>query len=144
MLMMTLPCLKAGMKLNPSKCTTMTITFCKNPPQRQTLSIADVELSVVTEAKILGVVLQSNLKWDSHVTHVMKKYNRKLYTCMLRSLKRFNIPVTDLVTAYSGYIRPFLEYGCPVFNGSLTKKQESQLETIQKRACRIVLGKTYT
>ena len=111
-----------NMKLNPSKCTTMIITFCKNPPQRETLSIADVELSAVTEAKLLGVVLQSNLKWDSHVTHVIKKCNRKLY--MLRSLKRFNIPVTDLVTVYSVYIRP--EYGCPVFNGSLTKKQESQ------------------
>ena len=63
---------------------------------------------------------------------------------MLRSLKRFNIPVTDLVTVYSGYIRPVLGYGCPVFNGSLTKKQESQLEMIQKRARRIVLGKNYT
>ena len=68
--------------------------FLQNPPQRETLSIADVELSAVTEAKILGVVLQSNLKWDSHVTQVMKKCNRKLY--MLRSLiKRFNISVSD-------------------------------------------------
>ena len=29
-------------------------------------------------------------------------------------------------------------------DGSLTKKQESQLEKKEKRACRIVLGKNYT
>ena len=63
---------------------------------------------------------------------------------MLRSFKRFHIPLIDLVTVYSGYIRPVLEYGTPVFNGALTKKQESQLETIQKRACKIMLGTSYS
>ena len=63
---------------------------------------------------------------------------------MLRSLRRFNIPLIDLITVYSGYIRPVLEYGTPVFNGSLTKTQENQLEMIQKRAFKIMLGSTYT
>lgn len=120
----------------------MTITFCKNPPLHNALFIADVELGTVTQTRILGVVIQSNLKWDGHVTEVLKKCNKKLY--MLRSLKRFHLPTADLVTVYSGYIRPVLEYGCPVFSGSLTKKLESQLEMIQKRACRIILGKNYT
>ena len=63
---------------------------------------------------------------------------------MLRCLKRFHVPLTDLITVYSGYIRPVLEYGTPVFNGALTKKQEKQLETIQKRACKIMLGTSYS
>ena len=49
-----------------------------------------------------------------------------------------------IVSVFSGYIRPVLEYCWPVFNGSLTKKQENQLEMIQKRACRIILGRNYT
>ena len=131
-----------NMKLNPTKCCTMQVTFCKRPPPPEPLFIDNVKLSVVTEAKILGIVVQANLKWDSHILQVVKKCNRKLY--MLRSLKRFHIPLIDLVTVYSGYIRPVLEYGTPVFNGALTKKQESQLETIQKRACKIMLGTSYS
>ena len=133
---------KNNMKLNPSKCLTMSITFSRLPHTHDALLIGNVELCNVKEAKILGVLVQSNLKWDSHVAQVIKKCNRKLY--MLRSLKRFNMPPPDLVTVYTGYIRPVLEYACPVFNSSLTKKQESQLESIQKRACKIILGKDYT
>ena len=131
-----------NMKLNPTKCCTMQVTFCKRPPPPEPLFIDNVKLSVVTEAKILGVVVQANLKWDSHILQVVKKCNRKLY--MLRSLKRFHILLTDLVTVYSRYIRPVLEYGTPVFNGALTKKQESQLETILKKACKIMLGTSYS
>ena len=131
-----------NMKLNPSKCLTMSISFSKQPCIHDPLLIGNVELSIVNEAKILGVLLQSNLKWDSHVAQVTKKCNRKLY--MLRNLKRFNMPLPDLVTVFTGYIRPVLEYACPVFNSSLTKKQENKLEAIQKRACKIIFGTGYT
>ena len=82
------------MKLNPSKCLTMSITFSKLSHTHYPLLIGNVELCNVKEAKILGVLVQSNLKWDSHVAQVITKCNRKLY--MLRSLKRFNMPPPDL------------------------------------------------
>ena len=62
---------------------------------------------------------------------------------MLRCLKRYKLPLCDLITVYCGYIRPILEYGVPVFNGSLTVVNCCSLETIQKRACRIMLGDAY-
>ena len=46
-------------------------------------------------------------------------------------------------TLLCGYIRPMLDYGVPVFNGSLTVVNCCSLETIQKRACRIMLGDAY-
>ena len=61
----------------------------------------------------------------------------------LRCLKRYKLPLCDLITVYCGYIRPILDYGVPVFNGSLTVMNCCSLETIQKRACRIMLGDAY-
>ena len=51
--------------------------------------------------------------------------------------------MSDLIQIYVGYIRPILEYCVPVSNGALTIKQVGSLERIQKRVCKIILGKNY-
>ena len=63
---------------------------------------------------------------------------------MLCRLKRFGVHVRDLVSVYIGYVHPVVEYACPVWHGNITIKQTQQIERIQKRACRIILGSTYT
>ena len=37
-----------------------------------------------------------------------------------------------------------MEYGCPVWHGGLTVKQSSSLESVQKRALRIILGNQFS
>ena len=63
---------------------------------------------------------------------------------MLRCLRTYKLPLCDMITVYTGYIRPILEYGVPVFNAGLTINQCQLLEHIQKRACKIMLGNLYT
>ena len=63
---------------------------------------------------------------------------------MLRLLKRHFLPYQDLITVYCSYIRPICEYGCPVWHGGLTVKQSSSLESVQKRALRIILGNEFS
>ena len=41
---------------------------------------------------------------------------------------------------YKGYIRPLLEYSDVIWHSSLTSNQTHQLERVQKRALRIILG----
>ena len=65
------------MKLNPAKCCTMTVTFCKRPPQPEPLFIDNVELNVVTEAKILGVVIQANFEVGQPYFARSKKVQQK-------------------------------------------------------------------
>ena len=62
---------------------------------------------------------------------------------MLRSLKRFGFSKSELITVYRGYIRPLLEYSDVIWHSGLTSKQTHQLERVQKRALRIVLGHNY-
>ena len=129
------------MKLNPKKCTAMRTTFMKNPPIPELLSIGDSQLFYVQSVKILGVYIQQDLKWDTHINEILKKCNRKLY--MFRMVKQYKLPISDLIQIYVGYIRPVLEYCAPVFNGGLTVGQILGLERIQKRVCKIILGKNY-
>ena len=62
---------------------------------------------------------------------------------MLRKLKRTGLNVEELVAVYRGYIRPILEYAVPVWHSGITSEQSSKIESIQKRVCRIILGKEY-
>ena len=84
----------------------------------------------VFSAKILGLTIQSNLRWDGHVSVIIKKCNRKLY--MFRSIKKHGLSLEDLKTVYIGYIRPVLEYCAPVFNSGLTKCQIKSLKNKSK------------
>ena len=119
----------------------MQVTIMKNPPSPPSLQIAGKELGLVTETELLSLIVQSNLSWDMQVNSMVGKSSRRLY--MVNLLKRFGLPVEDLVYVYILYVRPVVEYATPVWHGSLTDKQSKKLESIQKRSCRIILGATY-
>ena len=62
---------------------------------------------------------------------------------MLCTFKRFGSNTSELITVYCGYIRPRIEYADVIWHSSLTQKQTQTLESIQRRACRIILGHEY-
>ncbi len=127
--------------LNPSKCKVMQVCFKKEAPCPPSFQIAGSELEVVSETKILGLTVQSDLGWQSQVNSMVSKASRRLH--MLTRLRRFGVPTEDLVSVYIGYIRPICEYAAPVWHSNITADQTTQLERIQKRACRIILGSKY-
>ncbi|XP_072037647.1 uncharacterized protein [Amphiura filiformis] len=129
------------LKLNPAKCQAMQICFKTDSPPQPDLKIGPTPLSFVSSAKVLGVWLQTDLKWDGQVDHMWKNSNRRLF--MLRSLKKFGFNTSELVTIYRGYIRPLVEYSDVIWHSTLTSKQAIKLENIQKRALRIILGSNY-
>ena len=48
--------------------------------------------------KVLGVIIQDNLKWNQHVDATVKKAAKRLY--FLMQLKRAHVPAKDLVCFY--------------------------------------------
>ena len=75
----------------------MSISFMKQPIQ-QTFYIATTSLNAASVVKVLGIYIQQNLKWDTQVKEMFKKCNERLF--MLRTLKRFNLPLCDLITIH--------------------------------------------
>ena len=125
-------CKHNGLFLNEKKTRIMLIDKTKSG---QNFSIAGIQL--IHEMKILGVVIQEDLKWDAHINHICKLASRRVY--LLKVLKQMPIPACDLVQIYKAYIQSILEYNSPLFVGA-SKRCCSNLERIRKRCHRIICG----
>ena len=88
-------------------------------------------LELVTSAKLLGMIISHDLKWNTHTSELSRK-------CSSRQLKRSGVSPGELVLFYVTGIRPVLEYASPVFHSSLPNYISEDLEWIQRRALRII------
>ncbi len=91
---------------------------------------------MVEEAKLLGLTIASNLKWNSHVNNIVAKSSKRIY--LLVRLKRAKVAIEDILQFYTVCIRPILEYASIVFHYSLPKYLSDEIERVQKRVLRIV------
>ena len=74
--------------------------------------IHNAQLSVVNQCKYLGILIQSDLKWNSHVNYVTAKANQTL-AMLKRNIKLAPQKIKD--KAYKSLIRPQLEYASSVW-----------------------------
>ena len=131
-----------NMTINHSKTVVMhicTSTSAVPPPQ---LSVGTNILQVVPTAKLLGVTVDDKLTWKQHVSAIVRAASYKIY--MLRRLKSLGAPADELKVVYITFILPTLMYASPAWSSSITLTQQHQLERVQKRACRVILGPSYT
>ncbi|KAI8483121.1 hypothetical protein Bbelb_391400 [Branchiostoma belcheri] len=49
----------------------------------------------------------------------------------------------DLVTVYTSFVRPVLEYATPLWHPGLMSSQRGKIESIHVRATKIILGNTF-
>ena len=83
------------------------------------------------------VHLSSDLKWPTYIDHIYSKASKRLFA--LRILRHSGVPPNDLCSVFGYFIRPLLEYACPVWHSSLPISLCQQVEDIQQRALRIYL-----
>ena len=125
------------LQLNPRKCKELQTCFKRSPPDLAQASIQGVEFERVSTAKVLGVVISSDLQWSAHIEEITVKAAKRLY--LLRQLKRAGIDTKDLVSFYCSVIRSVLEYACQAFHSSLPAYLSQEIERIQRRALKIIL-----
>jgi len=89
---------------------------------------------------LLGINLDADFSWKSHIEATTSKATQRLY--FLQQIRRTCVPQAQLLYFYTEVIRPVLEYASPVWNHLLTKTQIDQIEAIQKRALRIIYSYT--
>ncbi|KAI8493083.1 hypothetical protein Bbelb_290870 [Branchiostoma belcheri] len=130
-----------SMMLNPKKCKAMHFCFMRQSPQLPSLTLGGESLSIVTQSRLLGLHIRSDLRWDDQVNEMVSKSSKRLF--LISKLRRSGVPASDLTTIYCGYIRPILEYGAPSWSSALTNIHSAALERVQKRACKLILGRQY-
>ena len=122
-------------KFNPNK--TVNINFTRhNAPMQLPIHMNGIPIRDTTTHTHLGVVLQSNSKWNNHIQIMTEKNYKKID--ILRHLKyKFDRRTLELL--YMTFIRPALEYGSSVWT-NITKDQQKEIENVQLAAARIVTG----
>ena len=129
------------MLLNKEKSKTMIFNFTKNFKFSTRLSLENVVLEETSETKLLGVLINNKLDWDSNTAQLIRKGNARMR--ILHKLVEFGIPREDLKTIYILYVRSHLEQSCQVWHSSLTLENLTDLERVQKNALRIILQEDY-
>ena len=131
------------MKINENKSKVMIFNKSRKfdfPPE---LSFNNGELlECLEETKLLGIQLQSSLKWNSNTSAMYTKAMSKMW--LLRRMKALKLEPTLILDYYIKEIRPLAEQGVIVWNSGLTKTQIKEIEKIQKVALRIILGDDYS
>ena len=79
---------------------------------------------------LLGVHIDNNLSYQTHVQTIISKCNTRLY--FLLRLKRASYKTAELKLYFTACIRSILECGCQLWSTSFTEGQRSALEDIKK------------
>ena len=122
---------KWNMQFHPDKCTNTSITRKKTNITGH-YNIHNHPLENVTNTKYLGITIQGNLAWNTHIEQTCNKANQTL-GFLRRNLKIGNKKMKEI--SYKTLVRPILEYASPVWDPHQTE-QIQQLEKVQRRAAR--------
>ena len=57
---------------------------------------------------------------------------------LLKLLNKFSVPPSHSLRIYTSFVRPYLEYACPVWHPGISREESEKIESIQKRALRII------
>lgn len=82
--------------------------------------------------KFLGIVLQNNLSWQSHVSYISSKVAKGIF--IIRKLQH-TVSEEILISIYYGFIHSLLSYGTILWGNS---SAASSLFVSQKRAVRLI------
>ena len=125
------------MQLNASKCKELVISFTKPEKEFPRLNkIISGQIETVNHARILGLTISKDLKWNQHITNIVKKANKRIY--FIIQLKRAHVPEADIIKFYTTCVRPVMEFSCQVFHFALPSYLSNALERIQKRVLSII------
>ena len=112
------------------------ILFGKRNNSSFSVKLNNVELPVSSEIKLLGVTIDDQLTWKSHIQYLCSKISPKLG--LLHRLSRC-VPLDYLGYIYNALIQSLFDYGITIW-GSCCKTYLQKLQRLQNRCARIVTG----
>ena len=118
-----------GLRFNKLKCKILTVHI-NLEPNIHDYNIGGEPLTHVSEMEDLGIIVHSNLKWNSHIIKICKKA-RKILGLVTRTLS-YQAPLVAKKTACLSMVRSIIEYGSSVWSPK-TKTLLIEIERIQRK-----------
>ena len=97
-------------------------------------------LDVFSQLKILGVQIQSDLKWTAQCNQMISRASSKLW--ILRRMKSFGLAPATLAKYWAAEGRIHLEMSSSLWHGALTVAQSRSLEKVQRLALSTITNRT--
>ena len=120
---------------NPAKTELMTISN-KRETETKDLFFGNIKLVESLEHKHLGVIIQNNCKWDSHIHSIITKV--RLQVACLRSYK-YKLNRKTLETMYKAFILPHFDYADVVWD-NCTDALSEEIEKLNLDSIRTIIG----
>ena len=130
------------MILNKNKTKVIIFNYTNKYQFGTRLYLDETLLEIVTETKLLGSLISSDLTWWANTNLITTKAYQRLE--ILRKLYEFNVSLSDLSHIYTLYVRSILEFNSCVWHFSITEAEVGDIERVQKIACKIMLKENYT
>ena len=96
-------------------------------------------LEVKKEHRILGIILQDDLRWSSQVEQMVSRATKT--TWVLRRMRALGVDQRTLVAYWKAEGRVHLELACPVWHPGLTTSQSRDLDRAQRVAMAAITGR---
>ena len=124
------------LKFHPDKCHVMTLGKFSNIKHAHPYKLDGEELEHVLAEKDLGILVDSDLTFEEHITKQVNKANS-----MLGLVKRCfdDLSPGAFRSLYTAFVRPHLEYAQSVWQPKL-RKYVNLIENVQRRATKLVKG----
>ena len=123
-----------GLKLNINKTKYMMFTNRRNIANELNISLNGKKIEYTDRERFLGVILDSNLTWSSHINLLSSKLSQN--SGIIYKLKGI-VPVSVLRKLYNSFIQSHLNY-CSSVWGLGAKSSLNKFFTSQKKAVRAI------
>ena len=122
--------------LPDDKCVFMNICSGRKNDCLREYTLNDIKLRTVRTEKDLGVIIDNNLKFDSHISAAVNKGNQMM-GLIRRTMTYMDKEIFRLL--FKTLVRPHLEYAVAAWNPHLCEHRIS-IENVQRRATKLIPG----
>ena len=130
---------KRGMTVNDAKTGLLCFSAAKSFTAGASLCTRDGgQVSWKETLKVFGFTFDSDAGCSTHEERIAARMRSRSWA--LQKLKRYGFSTTDLISIYTSYMRPLVEYVSVVWHSMLTAEQSAFLEKQQTLALRNIFG----
>ena len=112
--------MQSGLHLNSSKCFECLFTLSRSSYPSESSLINGSQIRRVDTVKYLGVILQNDLRWSSHILSTVGKLRRLSF--QIRKLRQFTAQQSLISSFVNQCVLPIVLYCSPVIFPGLLKK----------------------
>ena len=103
------------------------------------LQYNDIDISITTCDKILGIHVDNNQTWNTHFNFLSKKLSS--YMWLLSKIRTY-LTTEHRVLFYNAYFKPHIDY-CSLIWSNTSNININKITRLQRRACKLILGQEY-